>query len=244
MIQNDPAGPASIRMTLLSAALTTALLLTAGAACGPRALERFTLPVDRAAVEITADGTSLMRSVYCDISVAPIEGPAWHRLLRRGACSGPAGRAVDVPIPPLTLFHVIVRSTVNLPVRVERAELRYDEGTISSLGVKEMRDRFSSSSYSACDPAILLSFRRLLEEHTSPGAIDYRRDTIESKLDFIPPYDYVAGVVAFERIPHREKRFILRFLIESAGKKRNVDFHFERIERRAGDREKKIGHGR
>lgn len=211
-------------------ALPAVFLISACAiSCAPRALERFSRPVQRPGVEITEDGPVLVRSIYCDIAVEHLREDSLRRLLAR---SREGRRCISRRLDPLLVFHVIIRSTVDMPIMVKRAELIHAGGTSASLGTGELRARLSPPRYSDCDPGAVFTFRRLVEERASWSAIDPGADTVESRLDFIPPRDTAAGTIVFDRIPTASRRFTLRFTIDATGRTRMVDFPFEVIERR------------
>lgn len=197
--------------------------------CATPALERFARPLDRPGVEITEEGPALVRSMYCDIAVEHLRENSLRRLLAR---SREGRRCVSGRLSPLVVFHVIIRSTVDMPIRVERAELVHAGGIAASLDIGTLRARISPPRHSDCDPAAVFSGRRLLEEGASWSEIDPKADTVESRLDFIPPRDAMAGLIAFDRIPTSSRRFTLRFTVDATGRTRSVEFPFEVIERR------------
>ena len=210
-------------------ALTLLLASFAATACAPGALERIYHPADHPGLEITAGGPALVRSVYCDIAVEHLAKGRVEDLLERTA---EGRRCLSARLGPLRFFHVIVRSTVDMPIRVERAEILHDGGVMASLDAGELRRRLGGPGPSRCDPGAVFHRRRLLEERASLSEIDIGRDTVESRLDFIPPRDTVEEIFIFDRIPSAASRFTIRFTIDATGRKRNVDVRFEVIERR------------
>jgi hypothetical protein len=205
------------------------LLCACAISCATPSLERFSRPLDRPAVEITENGRSLVRSIYCDITVEPLGRETLRRLLGRSS----EGRScISGRLAPLLVFHVIIRSTVDMPIRVERTELVHAGGIAASLDAGTLRARLSPARHSDCDPGAVFRYRRLLEERASWSAIDPGVDTVESRLDFIPPRDIVEGMIVFDRIPTASRSYTLRFSIDAMGRTRDVEFPFEIIERR------------
>jgi hypothetical protein len=205
------------------------LLCALALSCVPTSLERFSRPLDRPGVEITEEGPALVRSVYCDIAV---EHLGEDSLRRRLGQTREGRRCVSGRLAPLVVFRVIIRSTVDMPLRVERTELVHAGGVAVSLDADALGARLSPHRGSECDPGALRIFRRLLEERDSWSATTPDGDTVESRLDFIPPRDAVEGLIVFDRIPTSSRRFTLRFTINATGRTRNVEIPFEVIEQR------------
>ena len=191
-------------------------------------------PVERSEVEITKYGTALIRSLYCDIMVEPVNAGLWRSIRNSEAYGKAPDPGILQATPPLTAFQVVVKNTVNAPIQLKKAQLCFGPHTMDAVTSGGLRGRLKSSSYSGFNPGAMLSFRRLISEWDLTEAIDYDRDTLDMKLDFIPPRDSILTIIAFERIPAASRRFKLRFVIAAMGNLKTIDFDFIRHEYHTG----------
>jgi hypothetical protein len=214
-------------------ALSAAFLLS----CLPgERLVHVTRPVERTDVEITAGGGALIRSVYCDVTVEPADAAFWDRVGRTAAYGKKPSPGARRRVPPLAAFHLIIKSTIGSPLRLERARITAGDTARDSLTRDAVARRLSSPAYSCYDFAGLLSYRRLMVERDSSRWIDYDRETIASTLDFIPPGDSVVTMVLFERPPVGQERFRITLEFSSLGGRKAVSCDFDRRDYRASDR--------
>jgi hypothetical protein len=120
---------------------------------------------------------------------------------------------------------------------LQKAQLCFGPHTMDAMTAVGVRDRLKSSPYSGFNLDAILSFRRLISEPDLNEAIDYDRDTIDMKLDFIPPRDSVMTIIAFEKMPVASRKFKLRLVIAAMGNLKTIDFDFARDEYRTGKKE-------
>ncbi len=224
----------TMRVTAETAMIMVMLALLS---CQPRnGLLQETLPSESAVVEILGIKIARVRSISCDIMVEPVNAEGWDRLAKasvyRRAGPGPVVRR----IPPVAAFLVILKNTVNAPIRLAKTRIICSGTTMELLTAETIITRFRSPSYSWLDFGRLLSFRRLVAEPESLAKIDFDRDTIETRLDFIPPQDTVIIVTAFDRIPVEFRKFKLLFTIAAMGATRDIAVEFNRNEYPAGDK--------
>ncbi|OHD66047.1 MAG: hypothetical protein A2176_09820 [Spirochaetes bacterium RBG_13_51_14] len=191
-----------------------------------RELVRVTRPAERSDIDIIKSGSALIRSLYCDITAEAVDDALWRKLRTARAYSLVPGSAARQRIPPLTAFHVMVKNTAPTPIRIEKAQVRYGAVARDALAADEIAGRLKSPSYSVYNFCALLSPRRLLEEKDAAGNIDYDRDTISSKLDFVPPNDTVLKLIVFDRIPVEAGTFKLLIRITASGREKIIDFDF------------------
>ena len=129
-----------------AAALSTAALLLS---CLPgERLVRVVRPVERTDVEITADGGALIRSVNCDVTVEPADAALWDRIAGTTAYGKRPAPGARRRVPPLAAFHLIIKSTVGSPLRLERSRITYDGGAGDSLTRDAAARRLGSPAYS------------------------------------------------------------------------------------------------
>jgi len=220
------AGAAAFLILILSASLCTSCLRTG--------LVRSITPVERPDVEATKYGTATVRSLYCDIMVEPVDDGLW-RSIRNSAAYGKTPDPGSLQrTPPLTAFQVVVKNTLNAPIQLRNTQLSFGPRTMEAQTADGVRDRLKSPSYSGFNLDAIFSFRRLISERDGSEAIDYDRDTVDMKLDFIPPRDSVLTIIVFERMPVSSRTFKLRFVIAAMGNLKTIDFDFIRDEHREG----------
>ncbi|HOT46739.1 MAG TPA: hypothetical protein PLM53_18915 [Spirochaetota bacterium] len=220
-------------ITRTAAGIAVAILAAIALSCHPGSgLVQETLPAESAVVDITGAKTARIRSIYCDITVEPIDASDWERLAGvsayRRAGPGPLSRRT----PPLAAFLVIVKNTVNAPIRLEKAQILHDGATMAALTADRAGDRLRSPAYSWIDFRKLLSPRRLIAEPEPLRKLDFDRDTIDTRLDFIPPQDHVLTIIAFDWIPVEIRKYRVDFTVSAMGGMRNLAVEFTRNEYR------------
>jgi hypothetical protein len=218
------------------AAIITALLLCLHGCVPGAGMRHETRATERTDLEITKSGAPLVRSIYCDILVQPVDDGLWRKLAMSSAYSSKWKPGLSRRVPPLTAFMVIVTNTVNAPILLEKTELRYGGAVLAELSPAAIGARFRSAAFSIYDFKRLLSFRRIVTGRYAASRVDYDRDTIEEKIDFIPPRDSVIRLVAFEKIPVEARSFRLNFMISAMGTSKQIDFDFTRHEYREGEK--------
>jgi hypothetical protein len=229
--------PGHMKSSMISYASRAALLMlilyaTVCASCLRHGLVHAITPVERPDVETTRYGTAMIRSLYCDIMVEPVDAGLWRAVRKSNSYGTNPHPGTLQRTPPLIAFQVVVKNTVNAPIRLQNVQLCLGSRTIDALTADGVRDRLKSSSYSGFNLDALFSSRRLISEPVLHEAIDYDRDTIDMSLDFIPPRDSVLTIRAFERPPVASRAFRLRFVIAAMGSLKTIDFDFTRDEHR------------
>ena len=215
-------------------ALPAALLLTC---TGGEKLVRLTRAVERSDVEMTVGGSALIRSVFCDLMVEPVDGALWEKLANTDAYMKKPARGARRRVPMVAAFHVIIKSTIGAPLRLENARLASGDTYRERMTGEVIAVRLKSPAYSAYDFGSLLSYRRLIVDKDSSRWIDYDRDTLASTFDFIPPYDTVVTVLCFERMPREYERLRLTLDLSASGNRKSVSCDFVSHDYRAGDPE-------
>ncbi len=207
--------------------------------CRPgNGLVQETVPAESAMVDLLHARTGRIRSIYCDILVEPVDGDRWGQLMRTRVYRKPGRPPLFRRPPPVTAFLVVLKNTVNAPLRLENVQVISDGMSMDALTADRISARFKSPSYAWCDFGRMLTFRRLVEEPRSMKRIDFDRDTIDMKLDFVPPRDSVIRVIAFERMPVEIRRFKLRFSVAAMGSVREIAVEFTRNEYRDNKKKK------
>ncbi|HPV42336.1 MAG TPA: hypothetical protein PKX40_14250 [Spirochaetota bacterium] len=217
-------------------AVLTAIVLSCHPGSG---LVQETIPAESAVVDITGAKTAMVRSIYCDISVEPIEASDWERIARSPVYRRAGPRPPSRRKPPFAAFLVIVKNTVNAPIRLEKVQLLYDGASMEALTAEAAVKRFGSPAYSWLDFSKLLSPRRLIVEPEPLRKLDFAMDTIDTRLDFIPPQDHVLTIIAFDWIPVEIRNYKIDFTVAALGAMRNIAVDFTRNEYRGGKKTRK-----
>lgn len=217
-----------------AAAMVLATVLSPSFSCryGSR-LARETLPVDNATVEVQHATTARVRSMYCDVMAAPVDETLWERLIKAGSYRSSAGQHLSRRPLPATAFLVMIKNTVNAPVKLDKAQIISGTAVSGSMTADQARKRFTSPAYAWCDFDKLLSLRRVVVETESLKSINIDRDTIETKLSFIPSRDSEVAVLLFEALPVEIRTFTLRITISTMGGVRDMDIDFMRHDYRS-----------
>lgn len=221
--------------TRTAAGTAAAILMVILFSCHPgNGLIQETLPAESAMVDITGAKTGRVRSIYCDITVEPISASDWERLAGASVYRRTGRPPLSRRTPPLAAFLVIVKNTVNAPIRLERVQVIHDGGAMEALTAERAGERLRSPAYSWLDFRKLLSPRRLTAEPEPLKKLDFDTDTIATGLDFIPPQDHVLTIVAFDWIPVEIRKYRVDFTVSAMGGMRNLAVEFARKEYRGG----------
>ncbi len=215
-------------------AMAAALLVTCS---GGERLVRLTRALERPDIEITAGGSALIRGVYCDMMLEPVDGALWKKLVRTSAYMKKPARGARRRVPPVAAFHVIIKSTISAPLRLENARLVSGDTARERMTADAIAVRLKSPAYAAYNFAGLLSYRRLTVETDTSRWIDYDRETIATTFDFIPPYDTVVTMLLFERPPAGNEKLRLILELSASGNRRSISYDLISRDYRTGDRE-------
>jgi hypothetical protein len=194
-------------------------------------------PAERADVETTKYGTALIRSIYCDISVEPVDEALWLSIRSSDAYGRTPQQGILLRNPPLVAFQIIMKNTLNAPIQLKKARICFGSVAVDAMNVAGIAERLNSPSYSGFNFSEMLSLRRLISEWDYMKNIVYDRDTIGLKLNYVPPRDTVLTMIAFERIPVEVRKFKLQIMIAAMGNIKTVDFDFNRHEYRTGEKD-------
>ncbi len=181
-------------------------------------------------VEIKKEGCALLRSILCDIHIEHIDERKWVKLLKNNSYIDQKNKGTIYRIPPLVFFHSVIRNTGREPLRVESVKLSYGNIVKTSMKLKEVKKYVKSPVYNIFNFKSILSRKRLLSENYCIDEIDYNRDTIDYRFNFIPPSDTLIRIVVFEWIPVEIRKFKIIFSVTRSGIKRNISFNFIRNE--------------
>lgn len=190
-------------------------------------------PEQRLVIEAKEGRCAVLRTRICDVAVEQIDAPKWRRLLGYRMLAG-RGSPTETRIPKFAFFHLVVSNVGSLPLGIDSITLHYGSVEKKPIPVEDAVKRSRSPAYRAFDFKKILAAKRLMGDRYCLKKIDYERDVIEYRLDFINPGDRLIRIVAFEWVPvqFRELRVTVRVSPLGGAEKKVIDFNFRRFEYR------------
>ncbi len=191
-------------------------------------------PEQRLVIEAKEGGCAVLRTRICDVAIEQIDTFKWRRLLNQRMLTGGKGSPVETRIPKFTFFHLVVSNVGSLPLGIDSITLHYGSVEKNPIPVEDAVKRSGSPAYRAFDFKKILTPKRLMGGRYCLKKIDYERDVVDYKLDFINPGDRLIRIVAFDWVPvqFRELRVTLRVSPLGGAEKKVIDFNLKRFEYR------------
>ncbi len=189
--------------------------------------------VERIDVEQKTGGCSVIRSLYCDIYVELMNSEKWNYLLNNQFFTASSREYDNYRFTNYPVLHYIVRNTGREPIKIEKISVEYGKKKTDSLTFQTFKSLHKSQAYKVFEFKKLFTNRRLVGDKYCLKKIDYHKDTVPFLFDFIPPSDTVLGFTAFPWIPVEERKFRVIFHIDYAGRKKVLNFDFQRFEYRS-----------
>ncbi len=214
-----------------TATLLCAVALVHAASCSP-GVKRVIEPFENRYIDIPGKGAALARSAACDVFIEHVDPEKWKKLLSFSAYSSGNPLTAAYRVPPFEFFQVVVRNTSDQPIAVEDCYVRWRAGKAVALGAGELRARCRGGSYRIYDFEGLLSFRRVVRGPFSISEMDYAKNTIGLRLQFIPAGDSVLFIRAFDWIPVEADSFDVVLVTRAGGRSSSVSMTMSRREYR------------
>jgi hypothetical protein len=192
-------------------------------------------PERRLVIEEKEGGCAVLRTRICDVAIEQVDTFKWRRLLSQRMLTGGKGSPTETRIPKFTFFHLVVSNVGNLPLVIDSITLHYGAVEKNPIPVEDAVKRSRSPAYRAFDFKKILTARRLVSGRHCLKKIDYERDVVDYRLDFINPGDRLIRIVAFDWVPvqFRELRVTLRVSpLGRSAEKKVIDFKLKRFEYR------------
>lgn len=199
---------------------------------GKYGIIRSTEAVERVDVERKAKGCSVIRSIYCDLYAELLDSEKWNYLFRNQYFTASSREYENYRFTNYPVLHYVVKNTGKEPVKIEKIVVEYGKKKFKFLPFKRFQSLHKSSAYKVFEFEKLFGKRRLMGDKYCLKEIDYNKDSIPFEFDFIPPSDTVLKFIAFPWIPVEPRRFKVFFHIEYAGRKKVLNFDFQRFEYR------------
>jgi nanoRNase/pAp phosphatase (c-di-AMP/oligoRNAs hydrolase) len=220
---------------VFSKALVFSLTLLMLMACSRKyGIERAINPVDKLDTEIKKESCGLIRSRNVDAAAEYISEGDWDRILKCTMFTKPKPAESDFRIPKIFFFHAVISNTGDVPVTIESISLKYSGREHKPFEAEAVIRKCKSPSFSIFNFNSILRNKRLLGDKNCIADINYERDVIDYKFDFINPGDTIIRITAFDWIPveNRDIRLVLRIVEPASGQKKIIDFDFIRSEYR------------
>ena len=214
------------------ACVLLALLVSAG--CARRhGMVRGLEPEQSLVIEAREGRCAVLRSRICDVAIEQIDPPKWRKLLGYRMLAG-RGSPAETRIPKFAFFHIVVSNMGSLPLGIDSITLHYGSVEKKPIAVEDAVKRSRSPAYRAFDFKKVLAARRLMGDRYCLKKINYERDVIDYRLDFIIPGDRLIRIVAFEWVPVQFRRLRVAVRVSQLGsaEKKVIDFNFRRFEYR------------
>ncbi|MDY6934183.1 MAG: hypothetical protein SVZ03_08165 [Spirochaetota bacterium] len=193
-------------------------------------------PVDRLDTQIEEEKCVVVMGEFYKIAVEYIDMSYWTNLMKNDIFSSKGEGISNMRKPKLMFFHIVFSNTGIGILEVEGIKLRYGEIEMKDLSIEDVQKRCKSPVFKVLDLDKLFSNRRYLNQSNSLKEIDYIKDVIDYKFEFILPQDRILKVVAFDWIPVEYRQFKLIIRLKSFNIEKEIDFDFKRHEyRRKGN---------
>lgn len=179
---------------------------------------------ERADVDIIAGRAGLIRTVYCDIYIEYVDRENWKYLKKFKIFNG-GGKGF--PVDPC--FHFIILNTWNKPFVVEKIEASYKGEIFPSEDYSFIKDTNYTQNRFSVNIKSLLKKRRILSDSELFTDIDFEKETLEYRLDYIAPGDRISCFTFFPRIPSG-KTSRIRVVIKYFDMKKVIDFDIGRFD--------------
>ena len=175
-------------------------------------------------LQVNRGATGIIRTEFCNISLVSIDSDGWRYLAKTGIFKG-SGKG----FPSNQCFCIMIFNTWDRPLQVSRievlsgAELVRTETSSFAQGGDYLKNRY------AVNIEELWKTRRMLAESVILQEIDFDNETLEYKMDYIVPGDFVVFFRTFSWIqPDIPAK--LRIGIKYHEMEKVIDFDLARFE--------------
>jgi hypothetical protein len=213
--------------------IITALISLMLADCTSRQeIGREIKPKEKYNIRTNEDGQASYKDYSSELTLEIINDKQWSKLLGYECFKNIKSESSVWRSPKIMFHHVTIKNNSNSPVRITNIKLQYGQIEKYPLPPDEIKKRCISPLYSMIDFSSLLKNRRLLCNDYNLEDIDFDKNSIEYKLDFINSGDLISKITAFEWIPVEYRTYKIIFQLESPGDVKIIDFEFSRLEYR------------
>jgi hypothetical protein len=194
-------------------------------------IDRTTQITNRPEVDLREDGTGIIRTVYCDISLRHLDNDDWKKISSYDVFS--ANSVYSSRKPPYTIFLATIHNSSESTIRDLRFSLKDGAAIIDAIPQEQIIKECTATRYRSVSLKECFTFRRLLSSEFEFEKIDFDRDTIGYPFSFIMPHDNISVFVALP-VPRVELRqYAVRVNFTAGTDKKVVDFTIVRREHRS-----------
>lgn len=178
--------------------------------------------------QLTPGDTALVRSIFCDVSLEPVNEKKLKKLLSFKFYSNGNPLLKSYSIPPFEFMHFVVKNTGKHPLTIEEAYVEAGNRVMQSLTCDDIAKKYPYKRYEIFNFKNLFAMRRLIAEKQNILGIDYSRQTIDVRFNFIAPGDRVVFMRTFDWVPLSFDTFTVVLVVKSAGFARKISFNLKR----------------
>lgn len=193
-------------------------------------IQRETVIVEKPEVDLQKDGTGIIRTPHCDVSVRYIDKENW----KMAASSTPfnQNRTFGSSYPPYEIFFVTIQNSTKKTIKDIRFSIHTAGYSDNSLTVEEILPECTSSVYRNIRISTIFSLRRLLSQDYLFNDIDFEKNSVGYPFPFILPQERGSLFIAFRIPPFEHRRYTLSVEYLAGNDKKVVDFEIARKENR------------
>jgi len=220
-------------MRTFKTCIFTGLIILSFFSCGRKfGIERFDRPNNSLAVGIDKNGTALIRSLYCDISLQQIQDWQWEKILSSKSLINPKIRKKIYRVPKVLFFETTIKNTWKYPVEIEKITIDYGKTSKKSLTHSDMAMQYKSPLYKLFNFEEIFKTRRVIAKKKPLDTMNFSTETIPYRISFIPPGDLALKIFALEKPESRERNYRITFHLKLLKEKKVIAFNIMRFEYR------------
>jgi hypothetical protein len=223
----------TISFTKKSAIILTIISLLMITSCGQRfGITRYDRPQENAVIDIEEEGTAIIRSLYCDITIKELKDNSFLKIINNKEFQNNNSQK-KMRVPKLHFFTVSIKNTTNYPIVLKSIQRTYDSDNDAILTAVDIKKQYKSPLYQGIDFETLLHPRRLSTDDFQNKKFEYARDTLRSQLSFISPGDTIMQIIAFKKLPLNVRNYAINFTISRRSLEKIIAFDMVRFEYRS-----------
>lgn|GEM_PF-3583191 len=193
-------------------------------------IQRETAIVEKPEVDLQKDGTGIIRTPHCDVSVRYIDKASWKMV----ASSPPftQNRTFGSSCPPYEIFFVTIQNSTKKIIKDIRFSIQAAGYSDNSLTIEELLTEGTSPVYQNIRISNIFSLRRLFTQEFIFNDIEFEKNSVGYPFPFILPQERGSLFIAFRIPPFEHRRYTLSVEYLAGNDKKVVDFEIARKENR------------
>ena len=168
----------------------------------------------------------------CNVYIKPVTQKDWKKLLSFKPYTNKV-KQFHYRIPALHFFMVIIENRERMPVKLKDIIVSYGAEKKSKITNSDINKKYNLPNYRMVNYKEMFKFRKLRKnfEISTFDKIELP-DLVPLHLPFVPAYDKVFRVIAFEWIPVQYRAIKISFILNYSKKEKVIDFNLTRYEYR------------